>query len=562
MDWWSKLLEQGKELFGPMPVGMRITTAFLFAVLVVSVGMLFFYRPSGPQVYLLGGESFSASELAAMEAAFAQENLRGYEIVAGRVRVPSSRQNDFVAALAKHNALPANFGQILDRALDRGSPYEPRDRRQERIKNAKQLVLSQFISSMRGIERAMVMYDVAERGGLNRERLTTAAVIVKPEGNAPLDPALAQSIRMMVVAAIAGLHPKDVAITDVNTGQTTFGESSLYGSPLQDPYFARKRLYEQQLKDDILRALAMIPGVTVTPYVELDPEQFRREEQVKHDPKTVEYQTFESSRTRTRQSDPAGGRPGYVAQQGANVPLRLGGTSSQQEQEEESERSQVNVVSSQIVRSERVGLIPKRVSVAITVPSSYFRKIWAERNPPAAGSPAPMQPDPAQLEAIRTEVITNIKQLVAALLPKPEGVTDPTELVTVAEFHDIPPPPPSAPPIWWQITTWLNDNWKTLGLIMLMLGALAVLARSIKSVSVAAAQAPHAQPPGQAAETPSAAPSAAEPSTTPKLGRFQTKGANLRQELAQVVAEDPTTAVEILRSWINAGKATGATPKP
>ncbi|MCS7236808.1 MAG: hypothetical protein NZ899_00890 [Thermoguttaceae bacterium] len=550
MDWWNKLLQQGRELFGPMPVGMRITTVLLIVVLLVSLSMLFVYRPSGPQVYLLGGEQFSSTELAAMEAAFAQENLSGYEIVAGRVRVPSNRQNDFVAALAKHNALPANFGEILDRALDKGSPYEPRDRRQERIKNAKQMVLSQFISSMRGIERAMVMYDVAERGGLNRERITTAAVIVKPEGSAPLDPALAQSIRMMVVAAIAGLHPKDVAITDVNTGQTTFGESSLYGSPMHDPYFARKRLYEQQLKDDILRALSMIPGVTVTPSVELDPEQFRREEQVKHDPKTVEYQTFETSRTRTRQNDPAGGRPGYVAQQGANVPLRLG-SSSQQEQEEETERSQVNVVSSQIVRSERIGLIPKRVSVAVTVPSSYFRKIWAERNPPQPGA-APAQPDPAQLDAIRAEVITNIKQLVAALLPKPEGVADPTQLVTVAEFQDIPPPPPTGPPLTWQLLTWLDQNWKTLAIIALMLGTLFILARSVKGLSLPA------QPPAvsgssdQQVSTPAAA--ATDGSSASRLGRFQTKGANLRQELAQIVAEDPTTAVEVLRAWISGGK--------
>jgi flagellar M-ring protein FliF len=554
MDWGKKLWEQLREVFGPMPPAMRLTTVLLLAVLVVSLGMLVFYRPSGPRTYLLGGESFSSAELTAMEAAFAQEGLRGYEIVGGKVRVPSGRQNDFIAALAKHNALPANFGEILDRALDKSSPYEPRDRRQERIKNAKQVVLSQFISSMRGIERAMVMYDVVERGGLNRERLVTAAVIVKPEGTAALDPALAQSIRMMVVAAIAGLQPKDVAITDVNTGQTTFGEASPYGSPLQDPYFARKRLYEHQLKEDILRALAMVPGVTVTPYVELDPEQFRREEQIKHDPKTVEYQTLETTRTFTRQNDPAGGRPGYLAQQGANVPLRLGTAgATQQEQEEESQRSQLNVVSSQIVRSERVGFIPRRVSVAVTIPSSYFRKIWQERNPPSGGAPA-AQPDPAQLDAIRAEVINNIKQLVAAVLPKPEGVPDPTQLVTVAEFQDLPPPPLPSPPWTTLVLQWLDENWKTIGIIALMAATLAMLGRGLKGVSVAVEK---TSAPAEAAATPpagAAATTEAVPATS-RLGRFQTKGASLRQELAQVVAEDPTTAVEILRAWISGGKA-------
>ncbi len=553
MDWAKKLWDQLREVFGPMPPGMRLTTALLLAVLVVSLGMLVFYRPSGPRIYLLGGESFSSAELTAMEAAFAQEGLRGYEIVGGKVRVPSGKQNDYIAALAKHNALPANFGEILDRALDKGSPYEPRDRRQERIKNAKQVVLSQFISSMRGIERAMVMYDVVERGGLNRERLITAAVIVKPEGTAALDPALAQSIRMMVVAAIAGLQPKDVAITDVNTGQTTFGEASPYGSPLQDPYFTRKRLYEQQLKEDILRALAMVPGVTVTPYVELDPEQFRHEEQIKHDPKTVEYQTLETTRTVTRQHDLAGGRPGYVAQQGANVPLRLGASgTTRQEQEEESQRSQLNVVSSQIVRSERVGLIPKRVSVAVTIPSSYFRKIWQERYPPSGGAGS-AQPDPAQLDAIRAEVITNIKQLVAAVLPKPEGVTDPTQLVTVAEFQDLPPPPLPSPPWSTLVLQWLDENWKTLGIIVLMAATLGLLARGLKGISITAEKT------ASAGESPATQPAGTSPTaevtpTPSRLGRFQTKGASLRQELAQVVAEDPTTAVEILRAWISGGK--------
>ncbi len=549
MDWWNKAVEQFQQLFRSMSPGMRITTGLLFGVLVVSLAYLFWYQAEGPGVFLLGGESFSSPELAQMEAAFAQENLRGYEIVAGRIRVPVGKQNDFVAALAKHNALPANFGEILNRALDQGSPYEPRDRRQERIKNARQMVLSQFISSMQGIERAMVMYDTDERGGLSRQKITTAAVIVKPQGNRPLDPALADSIRMMVMAAIAGLHAKDVAVTDVNTGQTTFGESSGFGSPLNDPYFARKRLYEQQLKDDILRALAMVPGVTVTPYVELDPEQFRREEQIKHDPKTIEYQTFESTKTRNRQDQPPGGRPGFVAQQGANTPLRLGGSSGTQEEEEESQRSQINAVSSQVVRSERVGLIPKRVSVAVTVPSSYFAKIWRERNPPQSGAPA-TNPDKTQLDAIRTEVITNIRQLVAAVLPKPEGVTDLTQLVTVAEFQDIPAPEPAAPGWGTIMMQWLQQQWTTLGLLCLILASLVVLWSALRyegerASSVAAVPAAGEQP---------AAEATAESTAQRQLKRFQGSGASLRDELAELVSEDPEAAANILRSWIGSVK--------
>ena len=36
--------------------------------------------------------------------------------------------------------------------------------------------------------------------------------------------------------------------------------------------------------------------------------------------------------------------------------------------------------------TELAGLTPKRVSVSIGVPTTYFEKIWEQRNPPADGS--------------------------------------------------------------------------------------------------------------------------------------------------------------------------------
>jgi len=550
MDFVNKLAAQLRDLFLSMPAGSRITAVLLLAVLAVGVAYLFTYEVGGPETYLLGGEAFSSSQLGAMEAAFAQEGLDAYQIVGGRVRVPQGKQSEYIAALAKHKALPENFGEIINRALDQGSLFEPRDRREQRIKNARQMFLSQIVSSLSGVKRATVVYDCQTRGGLSKEKVYTAAVVVTPEGNGPLDPELANSIRLLVVASVAGLKPENVAVTDTSTGRITFGESSRYGTALNDPYFTRKRLYEEQLRNDILQALSMIPGVTVTPYVELDPEQVRQEQQIKHDPKPVEYQTEETTLTKSRQTQPPAGRPGLVAQQGSNTPLRLGasaGTGST-EQEEQTERSSRSVVSSSVITSERLGLIPKRVSVAITVPTSYFQKIWRERNPPAEGE-EPKKPTAADLQAIRTEAIKNIKQLVATVLPHPEGVTDLTELVTVTDFPDLPVPEPPAPGIGTQILTWLLENWRTLGLLALVAFSLVMLRSMVRSVPPAPViSAPQAQVEqhtgGGSPETP------AEAAPQRRLRRFQSSGASLRDELAELVNEDPESAANILRNWI------------
>ncbi len=549
MDFMNKAVAQLRELFLSMPMGSRITAALLLAVLVASLGYLFTYQVAGPEMYLLGGEAFSSSQLNAMEAAFAQEGLNSYEIVGGRVRVPHGKQNEYIAALAKHKALPENFGEIINRALDQGSPFEPRDRREQRIKNARQMLLSQIVSSLSGVERATVMYDSKTRGGLSKEKVYTAAVVVKPEGNRQLSPELANSIRLLVVASVAGLKPENVAVTDATTGQTTFGESSRYGAALNDPYFTRKRLYEEELKDDILAALAMIPGVTVTPYVELDPEQVRREQQIKHDPKAVEYQSQETTVTKTRQTSPPAGRPGFTAQQGSNTPIRLGASAGTgtTEQEEESERSALSAISSSVVTSEKLGLIPKRVSVAITVPTSYFQKIWMERNPVQEGEEA-KKPTAADLEAIRTEAIKNIKQLVATVLPRPEGVSDLTELVTVTDFPDLPVPPLPTPGIGTQITTWLVENWRTLGLLALVAFSLVMLRSMVRAEPAPPIGAQLPQGTTQPSEQDTEQEEGAAPQR--RLRRFQTSGASLRDELTELVSEDPESAANILSNWI------------
>ena len=79
----------------------------------------------------------------------------------------------------------------------------------------------------------------------------------------------------------------------------------------------------------------------------------------------------------------------------------------------------------------------EQVAVAVAVPESYFKKVWHERNPAEAaadGSVEPKTPQAGDIEPIRTQEVANIRSCVTALLPKPAGLADPVELVTVTVF--------------------------------------------------------------------------------------------------------------------------------
>ncbi len=546
MDFLNRSFAQLKDLFLSMTPGARITAGLLLAVVVVSLGYLFTHEITGPEAYLLSGESFSISELKNMEKAFGQEGLGSYEIVGGRVRIPHGQRNDYMAALAKHDALPEDFGDILSRALDNGSSFMPPSEREARLRIAKQQELSRFISSMRGIEKGAVMYDVDTKPGLGKEKVVTAIVTVKPAGTQPLEARVTESIRLMVAKGMAGLDPKDVVVGDLNSNIATLGSSENFGSPHNDPYFQLSWAYEQRIKENLLKALGRIPGLTVATWVELDPEHRHREERVNVDGKPVVLQQSESSVTETVEPTPPAGPPGYQSQ--GNTPRRLTSVAamSSRQEREETESTQQSVVNRQFTESEKTGLIPERVKVAVTVPTSYFESVWHARNDKPGEEPK--DPEPAELEPIRTQITAKIKETVAAVIPKPADVDDPTELVKVAEFQDLPLPPIPEPGIRENAVAWLGEYWTTLGILGLAFFSLIMLRSMVR-----------AAPGGEAKGGPSVgSPSegggkedeSSEQFPPRKLKRFGASGASLKDELSELVGEDPESAANILRNWI------------
>ena len=116
---------------------------------------------------------------------------------------------------------------------------------------------------------------------------------------------------------------------------------------------------------------------------------------------------------------------------------RLAPASGPRSEEEIDKRRVRSATSETQLVSKRAGLTPSRVTVTVGVSSSYYEKIWRERNPtPPGAEPKPL--DKTAIDQIETEEQKKIRDYVAQLLPKPnDKVQEVTHLVTVMTFQHL-----------------------------------------------------------------------------------------------------------------------------
>jgi flagellar M-ring protein FliF len=551
MDFLTKAFAQLNDLFRSMTPGGRITTGLLLVVAVVSVGYLFQHQVSGGDDYLFGGESIPTPTLQKMEEAFGKAGLNGFAMEGGRVKVPHAQRTAYLAALADAKALPPNFGDRFREANDSGIWESPKQREQ-RQDRAREEELALVISSMKGIERASVFVDKQTQPGLDVAPLKTASVTAQASGGLPLDEEQIDKICYCVAAAYAGMKPENVTVSDVN-GVVHPGSEVNHSGPDGDPYARAVRKQEQALTAKIQKDLSYIPNVIVTATVVLDHDKGTRSVEIKNDPKPIPLRTMENSRTSNRESASSGGAPGLQAQGGGPMqPASLGANAGKgsNETSEESKNEQVNALNSTSTEKETFGLTPKLARVSIHIPASYYENVWHRLNPTKEGEEA-KKPDSAALDKISEEESLKVRTAVANLLSLGPDVKDPTSLVTVTTYQDIKATDIPAPAAGQRAMSWLGQNWPTLAMVGLVLFSLNMLRSMLRSVPAPTTEPAtlsmrvsggeqKAQDAGEAVEVTAAR----------RLHRMTGTGPSLRDELSDIVKEDPDAAANILRSWI------------
>jgi flagellar M-ring protein FliF len=552
MDFVNKAYAQAAELFRSMSPATRIASGLLLAVIVVSLVYLFQYQVQSGDEYLLDGRPFSSSEMTGIEAAFAQAGLNGSTIVGNRIRIPRGQKSAYLAAMADSAALPADFYKYFDDAVSSDNPFASNRTQEIKLSNAKMKELALIISRMQGIESATVQFDEEARPGLARTKQKTAMVAVWTAGGT-LEEDQVKSIRNVVASAYAGLDRHSITITDMTSHLTFGGSVGPSGFAEGENIYATYKLqYERDWQRKINDQLSMISGVKVNVNVEMSPEVQHSSTSVKLDPKPVALTSFESSKETTTQLPNHGGRPGALPNGVGNQPVAVAtnSTGSGESTSNESRSDQKNIAGHEQIVSNSAPLAPRKVTAAIDVPSSYYAKIWRERNPaPAGQEPKPI--DTAAVAQVETEVRERIKETVRNLLPPVVEGTNPYPHITVSTYTDLPTTAPTPPSLASQAQAWLADNWRTLGMILLGCFCLLMVRSMVRSTAGSPAPAPAAS---AAARGPRLAPppdeeEEVEPAVALRK-RFQSSGPDLKAELQDLVKENPDAAANVLRMWI------------
>lgn len=549
MDFLNKAYAQLLDLFRSMTPGARLTSGLLLAVLLASFGYLIQGRSSGPDEYLMGGRSFPQEQIPNMLGAFAQKGLKGAHADGLQIRIPAGQEMKFLGALMENNAMPQDYGDIMEAALQGNSLLgETREKFQERVKNALEEKCRRLLRASSFVADALPHWDVGTKPGMLREKVFSASVSVTPKGHQEFSAQQVQSIRQGVACFVAGMKPENVTVTNTATGRTYNADDSGMASAFNDAYAERKKQYEEETRANILRALPMIPGLSVSTFVTLDPRSSHREHAVKYDPKPVVVQSTDKNFSKLQEGTSTQGRPGFTA----NTPQSLQPATSKgnRQEEEKGETVTINAVPGSTQDTEFAGLTPKKVTAVIGVPMSYFEQIWRIAHPADPASKEPAKPaTPAELEQLRQAECDKVRGIVANLLPDAEAVTDKKELVKVEAFQDLPTAEIPATPMSEQAMSWLGESWRTLGMLLLVLVSLVMLRSMIRAAPIAS-DAPMMPVAARSNKEPEAAPQlSAAAEAARRLQRFQT-GTSLKDELIVLVNEDPDAAANILRTWI------------
>jgi flagellar M-ring protein FliF len=562
MNFLNNAIAQVSELFRSMTPGARITAGLLLAVVVASFGFLFRHGAAGPDDYLFGGKVLSDGELNRIELAIGEAGLTGHAREGNRIRVPAGQQAAYLAAIAEAGAQPANFNPILEDAIGATSPWESREAARERIKDAKQRQLSEIVRAMPWVEEAVVILDEQENRGLSKQRVVTASVSVQPKAGELMDPRRALTLRKFLASSVIGLNPDSVAVTDLSGGGAFAGGGAIDPAMFDNPYYREKLLYEHSKRDSILRILSpTIPGVLVEVNAELD--DTATETTITSTPDNasrVTVRSTESEESSKQAGGGAGGRPGVTASS-ANGPSQPSIAQTQPNVNETlkrvvEEQSDFGKEQRQITRQ---GLTPKEVQASVAIPRNYLEKIWQDLNPTAT-----TPPPPEELKAIESDVVTKVENIVEPLIRKTADQGQNTyKRVKVVFLSTLPPPQITPPSVSTKAIAWTTRYWNTLAMLGVAMFSLMVLRSVVKGASAAVSLGATAGPtlsinPDETAQLGGAPHSTADntPAAPPADDRPRLrlkKGTSVKDDLVDIVREDPDAAADILRSWI--GKA-------
>jgi flagellar biosynthesis/type III secretory pathway M-ring protein FliF/YscJ len=360
---WIRLRHRWSQL--PRP--WQIAGVLVVAAGVVALSFAARLAPTTDQMSVLQGRQFTADEMRRVEMAFMSRGLTDFQLTQSGLRVPRAQSRVYVEALREDGIFSDEIPDIR-KEMTSSNILETTAERDIRYQNAKERLLESCLRRMDGIEDAVVIIGVPKAGarGIGSAPQVSTTVSVRTDGAEPLSRQQAYAICDIVAAAVGGLKPEHVSVTDMATLRCFRGESGRSWQQDED-YAERKKQYELDWSERVGRALKFIPDAEVIAEVSL---------------------------TRV-----PGGVDDPTSQAVDAVPETL-----LREDPLDAERAWV----------------PERIAVTVSIPRDYLTQVWRSRH----GKEAVEQQAPTsdELSLIERETQQKVEQAVALLSPMGRAV--------------------------------------------------------------------------------------------------------------------------------------------
>ena len=550
MDFLSKLSAQISDLFRSMSPGARIIAGLLLAIVVVSLGFLMTYQSTSPDEYLFGARPLTNEEVSRCTMAFGKAGLGNFDSEGNRIRVPKGQKHLYLAALADSGAMPRAPFEFDQKLSESGNFWVNKVQQQQAIKSATEQEISLVVRHMSGVEKAIVRYKESKENGFPRNiRRVTAAVSVWPQPGFQFADDHVDSIRHLVANWI-GTSPDQVEVVDMESGERKSNNSGSAASGSNLYHVAQKEL-EAHFAAKARKALAYVPDAKVVVNVDLDKIISEKTiSQIADPQKSPTVQSTETLETSSTSKRPTSGEPGAAAN-GANSTATVNRSTESGSDTRKETTITTKALSRKYIESIKAGLVPVHATVAVSIPKSYYRTAWQLENPPPDGQ-EPEPPTNVEMEQFTENFNNKIKTHVSYVLPYIPDDQSKVKPISVMAFELADTPEPEGPPLTATAALWLSNNWSTLGMMGLGAFSLIMLRGMIRSL-------PSGGSDGAAGGATSDSPKLGvvrpddddeEESSPERMLHRSMGGPNLRDELAEMVRDDPDAAAKVISSWI------------
>ncbi|MDR2345610.1 MAG: hypothetical protein LBE18_06055 [Planctomycetaceae bacterium] len=569
MERIKKIFAHVRDLFLSMTPANRVLVSLLVLVLIFSLGYLIVGSvkqsdSASKYIKVYNGAHFSSEEVRAIDNALADDNLKDYKWEGDQLLVPKKSQSSYIASIAIKGAVNPK-GTALNETTQNLNTWESTKIIDERLFQAKSVVLSEVIAKFPGVVSAQVIANKRDKWNKNvwfREKIPSIAIYVDSLYFKPLPDDTITAIGNSAASAFGITDKREITITDRRNSRIYYGSGEEVNSQGANAYAKAQKHYQEDWNNEIYNMLN-IKGLQVQTSVLLKTRFNERAldvtQRIAKDPF---YEHTDKYNLDIEGAD-RGARPGQISM--SSRPL-INPVSSQSDKSKLSEKRDESEKTKSIggieSRYEVYSLIPDRVTATLRIPRPYIREHWIAKNS-KQGEPAP-EPTPEQLIEEEQVIQNTIRQDVGKIFEHYRGDSrsaDPYDMVQISFYNPIPEPEVLLTN-WQKIQMWLYRNWQTLSLMGLVISGLCVLwsvTRPVKPPQIVIYEAPEvpmevieaqAKAKAEAEAAEAAAEAAAKEEdidrTLEPFGSIR----SIRDEIAELVAQNPEAAAAVLRQWI------------